>query len=100
MQRKTEMEEKVTIISLPKHCNIYLFGSFVYKSNPQDIDLLVVYKKSKIHPSKIRTITKPLIKQLEKTYKLRVDAVYLTEEEEISVNFIKQEGCVRIENIG
>ncbi|MET3606883.1 putative nucleotidyltransferase [Mucilaginibacter rubeus] len=67
---------------------IYAFGSAVSNHNPNDIDILIIYKDV-THPQKIREILENFSYQF-------IHLLFLTSEEENETNFIAAQKCVSV----
>lgn len=73
---------------------IYLFGSYLYKDEPKDIDILVLYPRKYNKNKQIFLFIDILRKQLEYSLKKCIDIQALTYKEEKEVKFIASEKCV------
>ncbi len=75
------------VILVPPNLEVYIFGSFIYKFNPNDLDLLIVYDSEFIRPIEISNKCEKFIVDLEKYFDLKVDVTYLTIEENMNSGF-------------
>lgn len=80
--------------------NAYLFGSVLYKSSPNDIDILVVYDLYKLDPQQAHVYIKPFIDKIEGALNIQVHLSLLTINEESSVNFINRLKCKNVLETG
>lgn len=81
------IKNKLEEININVH--FYIFGSLLRTQNPNDIDLLVLYK---IH--KDISIIKKYLYRLANNYPLH--CLFLTFDEEIEFNFIKEQDVLEI----
>lgn len=75
--------------TLKIHCDIYLFGSYLYSDNWADLDVLIIYR----YYEDVPTIKKVFSKNLLHT---PLDLNFMTNEEEKIYNFINQTNAQKI----
>lgn len=74
----------------------YIFGSVLYSTSPNDIDMIIVYKKDQISISEILHLRSELSCSFFNEHKIALDISLLTEEEEKSLNFIQSEKAISL----
>lgn len=67
---------------------IYLFGSAVYSENPSDIDIAIVYEKSKVNLEEIIRYRRELEAILSKQTNCIIETILLSSEEEKEMQFL------------
>lgn len=75
---------------------LWIFGSILNKSNPRDIDILMLYPMNTEKISDIYVYRNSLVNSLENNFGIEVDLTLLSFEEERSIGFIKKEKCLYI----
>lgn len=76
--------------------NFYIFGSILYKKEPNDIDLLIVYDQTKVDITEVIRLKHKLIRAINKTIKKKIDVCTLSYSEASQSNFIMEENCVAL----
>ena len=99
MSKTLKNEIQAVVANLPKNSDIYIFGSFLNNAHPNDMDILIVYDDNLCSPKLAYREFHSIIRQLEQLFSLKVDVTLLTRDEENSVNFIKSENCLKIDDI-
>lgn len=86
------MNAKKEIIDLglafPVCIEIYLFGSSVYSESYNDIDLAIVYDKSKINMKQVVDFRKKIEHEINEKYSCSCDIILLSIEEEMEMSFL------------
>jgi len=82
---------------LPSSSTALVFGSFLYRSDPRDIDVLVLYDPSVFSPADAYRGHAPFVKEIQCLVGLPLDLTLLTYDEEKSSGFIEDTGAVPIE---
>jgi len=77
-------------IVLPKGLEVFIFGSFLYKLNPNDLDMLVIYDLEFISSSEVSIKCKECIFLLSKYFTLKVDVIFLTIDENKGSGFVEK----------
>lgn len=80
----------------PHSTNWYVFGSYLHSNSPSDIDLLVVYDPSKVHPKDVTKLCAHLFSIIENSVSLKVHSTILTCTEEQESKFIERSNAVDI----
>ncbi|WP_088233120.1 nucleotidyltransferase [Bacillus cereus] len=75
---------------------IYLFGSALYLSKPNDIDLMIQYDSGKINIKQILNIRKEIRIELHKRLNMDIDISIISDLEEKEINFVNNENAVGI----
>lgn len=99
MSKRIENAIQVFAESLPKNSEIYIFGSFLTKVNPSDLDILIIYDEEVCIPEKAYERIEPSVRKLEKIIGFSVDLTLLTKEEENSVGFVIRENCQKLDKV-
>ncbi|NEW06861.1 hypothetical protein GK047_12680 [Paenibacillus sp. SYP-B3998] len=73
----------------PEHIDFFIFGSYLYSVNPNDVDLIVIYDSHIYNGTNIFYECFKLINLIEETLGLPVDVTYLSIDEEIETQFVK-----------
>lgn len=92
------MGSRYILSKVPKHTQVYIFGSALTSSHPNDLDILVIYDSDVYPMAEIYEHCKAFIKSLFKQFKLNVDATYLSINEAKSVSFIEKVGAKPLES--
>ncbi len=79
-----------------KNLQLFVFGSVLTKSDPRDIDLLLVYNSQSLKISDVINIRKKLRKILQKEIHKSIDICILSESEAVTNPFIKEENAIKI----
>lgn len=79
-----------------KNLQLFVFGSVLTKSDPRDIDLLLVYNSQSLKISDVINIRKKLRKILQKETQKSIDICILSEDEVVTNPFIKEENAIKI----
>lgn len=86
------MSAKKKIIDLNinslEYTDFYLFGSSVYSDVYNDIDIAIIYDKSKIDVQKVIEFRKKVINEISKKLACSCDIILLSKEEEVEMNFL------------
>lgn len=85
-------------IKLPDNTKVYVFGSYLYSDQPNDLDILVVYDPLVIHPSKAYEEFKPMFICLEYLIGLKVDSTLLTVAELEQSEFLGITNAIELRN--
>lgn len=95
MLKKIIKEDLSTILGKVNAVRIYLFGSAVCKSNPNDIDILIVYdRKNSIR--EIINFSNEINKIINSKYQKPAHITILNIEEEKEVSFISDTNAILI----
>jgi len=81
---------------IKKNLQLFVFGSVLTKSDPRDIDLLLVYNSQSLKISDVINIRKKLRKILQKETQKPIDICILSEDEALTNPFIKEENAIKI----
>ncbi len=73
--------------------SLFLFGSALRQSEPQDIDLLIVYDKTRVDIALARSMRIGLSHAVAADFGLAADVCLLTKEEASESDFIQAERC-------
>ncbi|MEN2766849.1 hypothetical protein [Ornithinibacillus xuwenensis] len=76
--------------------DFYLFGSFLYSKNPNDIDLLIVYNSNKVGITDVLSLRKTIYNLFLLNHSLIADITILSKQEEREVNFISSERAEKL----
>jgi hypothetical protein len=68
----------------------YLFGSFLYSINPNDIDLLIVYNKERVKHEQILELRKNICSKVIEVSHIKLDVTILDVIEEKEFGFINK----------
>jgi len=79
-----------------KNFQLFIFGSVLTKSDPGDIDLLLIYNSQSLKISDAINIRKKLRKILQKEIQKSIDICILSEDEAVTNPFIKEENAIKI----
>ena len=85
---KSKMKTKVRI----PQCNYlrcYAFGSVVYSDNPSDIDVVIIYDKTRMSIDDAIQYRHRLEQELSMVFDKNIDTLLLSEEEEIEMEFLE-----------
>jgi predicted nucleotidyltransferase len=88
------METLSTPIRIPKSSKLYVFGSALTATTPNDLDVLVIYDPQACPPQKAYSVHRETVVDLEKYYQLPVHITLLTFSEEASTEFIRRTGAI------
>jgi predicted nucleotidyltransferase len=69
------------IHGVPEESKFYQFGSSINSLAANDIDIVVVYKASICHPSKVREVYEPVLRVLQRRLPIPLDVTFLTTDE-------------------
>jgi len=83
----------------PEISGIYIFGSYLYNTNPNDIDILIIYNDAACTPSRAHEMVRYIILELEFYFKLKVHLTLLSKREINRNYFIDLEGCVPLKEL-
>ncbi len=97
MNVKKKIEEILNIKL--SNAELYLFGSAVYSNEYADIDLAVIYDKTKISCDEIIEYRKKVKSKISNELICKCDVILLSKEENIETNFLKNAKCELIEII-
>lgn len=76
---------------------IFQFGSSIYKNNPNDIDLLIIYSKFELQTiESYITLRKQIKLQLYNNTKIPIDIIMLSEKEENQLNYVSKINSYRL----
>lgn len=75
-------------IKVPKNSLIYIFGSFLSKSEPNDLDILFIYDSNFVKSEHVFIENKVCIEILAEYFGLKIDVVYLTHDENKNSDFL------------
>jgi predicted nucleotidyltransferase len=73
----------------PKSSKVYIFGSFIRGTSPDDIDILIVYDPRRCAPRAAVRIHGKMIRQIARAVALEPHVLLLTYEEEKTSSFIR-----------
>jgi predicted nucleotidyltransferase len=73
--------------------SVHLFGSALSSSDPQDVDLLVVYDRHTVRPTDAGRLRDTIVSLLGPTTAPPIHIVLLTREEETSTHFAASENA-------
>jgi predicted nucleotidyltransferase len=93
------MENQSFITKLPEKSTAYVFGSFLYKESPNDIDILILYDPVICAPEKAYLIHNLFIENIKNLFGLPVDITLLTYMEEQRAGFIEKAQAVPIDEV-
>ncbi|WP_160693132.1 hypothetical protein [Clostridium sp. C2-6-12] len=79
--------------------NIFLFGSVFNTSNPNDIDILILYPRNTNYINEIFNLKNNMKLILEKELLIDIDILILSYEEEEEIDFIRCEGAINFDLI-
>lgn len=82
-------------VEVPPSCAVWLFGSALCRSDPEDIDLLILYQEHRMHDG--RSLRDRLIVAARRLGLPPLDFVLLSSVEEACVRFALHEGAVRVQ---
>lgn len=79
-----------TTIRIPQcdHLRCYAFGSVVYSDCPSDVDIAIIYDKTKISIDDAIQYRHRLEQELSKAFGKNIDTLLLSKEEEIEMGFL------------
>ena len=82
----------------PLHSNVrcYIFGSAVYLEHPSDIDIAIIFDKSKMSIDEAIQYRRFLEQELSNTIGINIDTLLLSEEEESEMNFLRNAKHIQI----
>lgn len=90
------MENHHILSKVPKHTDIYVFGSILRTNNPNDLDIIIVYD-SIVYPfATIYDSSKDLITSLHEKFNIRVHVTYLSYMELKQSTFINDVGAITL----
>lgn len=87
-------------IKAPENSMLYIFGSFLHVECPADLDVLVIYDPSIVHPATAYIAHEPLFNELNRHTGLAVDSTLLTHSEAKQTNFAFIVGAVEYDKCG
>lgn len=87
------MENLYSVTEDPRLEAVYIFGSWLYKTVPDDIDLLIVFDPRHCPIEEALLLRRRLAQIVEETLELKSDIVLLTISEERQTDFIRSERC-------
>lgn len=90
------METRHILLGKPHSSRVFVFGSVFRKSDPSDIDILIVYDKTECQPHAAFLFHERLIRDIEDSSGLPVDVTLLTYEEEKATAFTKRVGAIEL----
>lgn len=82
---------------LPNSSTAFIFGSFLSRSDPSDIDVLILYDPLEFKPEYAYRSHASFVGELQRLVALPVDLTLLTYEEEQSSDFIKDTRAIPFE---
>ncbi len=68
--------------------DVYQFGSSIYETNPNDIDIAIIYDKSKVSIEEALDYRNEISLFIYKEYNLPADIILLNTSEEAETNFL------------
>lgn len=79
-----------TNIRIPQcdYLKCYAFGSVVYSDNPSDVDIAIIYDKTRISIDDAIQYRHRLEKELSMAFGKNIDTLLLSEDEEIEMGFL------------
>lgn len=86
-----------TAIRIPDFSTLYIFGSALTSSDPNDLDVLVIYDPIECPPQDAYQLHREMVEDLEEFYGLPVHITLLTPSEESNVYFIQRTNAVFFE---
>jgi hypothetical protein len=93
------MDIRSITTNLPSSSVVYLFGSFLNSSAPNDLDVLIVYDPQFCAPARAYELHGSFVNRLRKIAGIAVHTTFLTADEERECNFINDTGAVRLDLI-
>lgn len=84
-------------LNLPLYTKLYLFGSAVYSSEFEDIDLALIYEKNKIDIVQLLEIRNKLKKLIKNEFNCTSSILILSNIEEDELHFLENAKNIRIE---
>ncbi len=90
------METQPMHIRIPDFSKLYIFGSIITSSSPNDLDILIVYDPIKCSPMIAYNKHSDTILDLGEHFGLPVHLTLLTPSEEFKTNFISRTGAIEI----
>ncbi len=82
---------------LPSSSTAFVFGSFLSRADPRDIDVLILYDPLVFSPADAYRSHAPFVKEVQRLIGLPLDLTLLTYGEELSSGFIEDTGAVPFE---
>jgi predicted nucleotidyltransferase len=92
-----KMEIRSIIRKLPRGTEIYVFGSCLWRKDPKDVDVLIVYDPDVCQPERAHESVADAINALKKALGRPVHLTLLTRQEEEGCAFKIDTGCVSLE---
>ena len=93
------MEIQSIITQIPKGSKVYVFGSYLTKIEPSDLDLLIVYDTEHCSPVRAYEYHQEIVGLIGAATGLQMDLVLLSNAEENGIGFIKREGCKELASV-
>jgi predicted nucleotidyltransferase len=78
---------------IPSQSIVYVFGSALYSSTPDDLDVLVVYDPAECAPADAYKLHLEMVVVIQRDFDLPVHLTLLTQNEERDLTFIKRTGA-------
>ena len=78
-----------TDIEPQEHITRYVFGSAVYSSSPNDIDVAIIYDKQYVTVEDAIAYRRRLIEKMKQLNSLPIDTILLSTEEEKEMAFLE-----------
>jgi predicted nucleotidyltransferase len=93
------MGTQPTHIRIPEGSRLFIFGSVLTSSSPNDLDVLVVYDPVTCPSHRAYAIHRDLVSDLEDLYALPVHLTLLTPSEELGTAFIARTKAVAFDPV-
>jgi predicted nucleotidyltransferase len=84
----------------PEIAGAYVFGSFLHKADPDDIDVLLIYREEVCPPCKARDVLRQLVSELEVYFGVKLHLTLLSDKEIAHNGFIGSTGCISLQPLG
>jgi predicted nucleotidyltransferase len=88
------METRSMPIRIPESSELYVFGSALTSTTPNDLDVVVIYDPQACPPREAYSVHRETVVDLEKCYQLPIHITLLTLSEEASTEFIRRTGAI------
>lgn len=88
------MENQYMLTKVPSNTEIFVFGSILRVSNPNDFDIIIVYD-SLVYPlATIYDSSKEIINCLEEEFKIKIHVTYLSYKEINQTTFLREVSAI------
>lgn len=85
-----------TLIDRPEIAGVYVFGSYSDTTDPNDIDILLVYDEGVCPPCQAHELLRQLVLQLESFFATKLHLALLSEKEIAHNDFLASEDCISL----